>query len=66
MKTTHRSLTGAVLLLALVPWMTVTARADEAEDEATAPPLDSTSLMVPVLNSALSVGCPTHEFVTNG
>src|SRR5262249_46388482 len=34
MKTTHRSLTGVLLLLALTPWMTVTARADEAEDNA--------------------------------
>jgi Leucine-rich repeat (LRR) protein len=34
MKTTHRSLTGAGLLLALTPWMTVCVRADEAEDKA--------------------------------
>jgi hypothetical protein len=34
MKTTHWSLTGAVLLLALVPWMTGCGRADEAEDKA--------------------------------
>jgi hypothetical protein len=34
MKTTHRSLTGAALLLALAPWATVCARADEAEDHA--------------------------------
>ena len=34
MKTTHRSLTGAALLLALVPWTAVCMRADEAEDKA--------------------------------
>ena len=34
MKTTHRSLTGAALLLALVPWTAVSIRADEAEDKA--------------------------------
>ena len=34
MKTTHRSLTGAALVLALTPWMTVSVRADEAEDKA--------------------------------
>jgi hypothetical protein len=34
MKTTHRSLTGAALVLAMAPGMTVSARADEAEDKA--------------------------------
>jgi hypothetical protein len=34
MKTTHRSLTGAALLLALAPWTAVCIRADEAEDKA--------------------------------
>ncbi len=34
MKTTHGSLTGAALLLALVPWTAVCIRADEAEDKA--------------------------------
>jgi Leucine-rich repeat (LRR) protein len=34
MKTTHRSLTGAALLLALAPWPAVSVRADEAEDKA--------------------------------
>jgi hypothetical protein len=34
MKYTHWSLTGTALLLALAPWMTATARADEAEDKA--------------------------------
>jgi internalin A len=34
MKTTHGSLTGAVLLLALAPWTAVCIRADEAEDKA--------------------------------
>jgi hypothetical protein len=34
MKTTHLCLTGAALLLALVPWMTGCVRADKAEDKA--------------------------------
>ena len=34
MKTTHRSLTAAALLLALSPWTTVSIRADEAEEKA--------------------------------
>src|SRR5262249_21300610 len=34
MKTAHWSLTGAALILALAPWMTVSIRADEAEDRA--------------------------------
>jgi hypothetical protein len=34
MKTTHRSLTAAALLLALAPWTVVCLRADEAEDKA--------------------------------
>jgi hypothetical protein len=34
MKTTHRSLTRGVLLLALATWAAVSVRADEAEDKA--------------------------------
>jgi len=34
MKTTHRSLTGTALLLALAPWSALSVRADEAEDRA--------------------------------
>jgi hypothetical protein len=34
MKTTHRNLTGAALLLALAPWMAVPVLADEGEDKA--------------------------------
>jgi hypothetical protein len=34
MKTTHWSMTGAALLLALVAWPAVCIRADEAEDKA--------------------------------
>jgi Leucine-rich repeat (LRR) protein len=36
LKTTHRTLTGAALVLALAPWMAVSIRADEAEDNAVA------------------------------
>ncbi len=34
MKTTHRGLTGAAMVLALTPWTAICIRADEAEDKA--------------------------------